>query len=480
MMNNMYYNISQEGSEMTESPIIPPSMAQTYSRSQPPTAKFREPDLDKWKSRVPNTESSRLVPKPLFTSEKCVVEIESGSVASGETISTASNGPTPGSGVLLGHIAPATMNITPISPSPSLFPIPPSTDAIVSSPVSMDSPVMLHPSNSVVSRSSAYSQSKNAAAARPRPVSSIYSQNTLTTVSAVSASSPRTPIITEWVSSLPGLPRFDEPDAEMQASVNALPPTHLPTYMEQVPEEPPTPHYIQAQIQVPRLRSPSLPQDRINRRRTVSGPVSASSQETDRSGVNGSPFIPSPDSVIYPQINAVPMNYEGHDWPLQKPSVVHDMPQKHAVRRSEGSNVLKFQPSYHVHVANKASISSSITQTTPGIIPEHPNAEATTPRPSVDSRTPIYGPGEQQQQQSGWWSDDDEDAAEQGRGSNIARYAAKGKKRVTMTMAMTKTAAKANAQRLRARKIKIAVGASVVVVLVVVGIAVGVTFGTRH
>ncbi|KAJ8129170.1 hypothetical protein O1611_g4463 [Lasiodiplodia mahajangana] len=153
-MNNAYYNISrarithgmdanmkasQEGSEMTESPIIPQSLGQTYPRPQKSStlpATLREPELNKWKSRVPKTGNSPLVPKPLFSSAKIVVETEP-IAASGEApvlSSSVSNiqGTTPASPT--STAAPTTEIPTPISPSPSLFPIPPSADGIVVSP----------------------------------------------------------------------------------------------------------------------------------------------------------------------------------------------------------------------------------------------------------------------------------------------------------------------------------------------------------
>ncbi|KAI0458098.1 hypothetical protein F5B21DRAFT_461294 [Xylaria acuta] len=455
-INNTYFNISREGSEMSESPIIPPTLAQNYPRPQQPShpaAGSRGPDLDKWKSRVPKTGNSPLVPKPLFTSEKCVVEIEpavatSDAPASILTIGTVTVSSTPTSAA-----APTMATLTPISPSPSLFPVPPSTDGIVASPATMTSPVSLHASNSVVSRSSVYSQStigNTTAAVRPRPVSSVYSQNTLATVAATAASSPRTPTLTNWSSALPGLSNSGAPLA------NAHPQPRAPVHMEQVTEEQPVHQHIQAQIQVPRLRSPSLPQDRANRKRTLSYTGGVNTHSRDSVSISSRPLVQSPQHLSYPEMSTVPVDYEGNGWPLQKPSVVHDIPRKHHVSRSQGSDITGFEPYSH-HVANKESVSSS--SGLPAL------QDPASPRASMaESRTPIFGPGEQR---SGWWSDEED--VEQAR-SRVSGYAALG---------MTKEKPTTEAQRRRTRIIKIIVGASILSILIIVGIAVGVTFGVR-
>ncbi|KAH8161042.1 hypothetical protein CIB48_g7198 [Xylaria polymorpha] len=440
-MNNTYFNISREGNEMAESPILPPTLAQSYPRPQQPsypTAGSRGPDLDKWKSRVPKTGNSPLVPKPLFTSEKCVVEIEPAvatttTTTRGEALpSISTTGIMMVSSTPTSAAAPTTATITtPISPSPSLFPVPPSTNGVVVSPVTMTSPVSLHPSNSVVSRSSVYSQStigNTAAAARARPVSSIYSQNTLTTGTVTAASSPRTPTLTNWSSTLPGLPSLGLPLS------NAHPQSHVPVHMEQVAEEQPAHQHIQVQIQVPRLRSPSIPQDRANRKRTLSSTGGANTSNSDsESIIINRALVQSPENLSYPEINTLPVDYEGNDWPLQKPSsVVHDTPRKHYVSRSQGS-----------------------------IVPLDP--ETASPRASMaESHTPIFGPGEQR---SGWWSDEN---VARSRGV-VSGYAALGMREKPTT----------EAQRRRARNVKLIVAASIIVILIIVGIAVGVTFSPR-
>ncbi|KAI1734806.1 hypothetical protein F4680DRAFT_330705 [Xylaria scruposa] len=441
-INNAYINISREGSEMTESPIIPLTLTQNYTRSQQPsrsTSGPREPDLNRWKSRVPKTGNSPLVPKPLFTSEKCVVEIEPATTTSGVPA------PIPATN----SAAPTTEPPTPISPSPSLFPVPPSADGIVASPVTMTSPVSLRPSNSVASRSSVYSQSTigNTGAARPRPVSSAYSQNTLTTVTATATSSPRTPTLTNWSSILPGLQNPGMP------LVNAHPQPRAPIYMEQVVEEQPVHQHIQTQIEVPRLRSPSLPQDRINRRRTLSYTGGLNTQNRDSGSISNRPLVSSPEHLSYPEIiRTIPIDYEGNDWPLQKPSVVHDIPRKHHVSRSQGSNI-----SYHV--ANKESISSSSGH----LEPQDPYVIS--PRASMaESHTPIMGPSEQR---SGWWSDE-EDVEQAHNGAS--RYSAIELKEKIST----------KSQRWRTRNVKIIIGASILAILIIVGIAVGVSLGTRR
>ncbi|KAI0551412.1 hypothetical protein F4679DRAFT_138536 [Xylaria curta] len=450
-INNAYINISQEGSEMTESPIIPLTLAQNYTRSQQPprsTTGPREPDLDRWKSRVPKTGNSPLVPKPLFTSEKCVVEIEPATAMSGVAASIPATDPVMISSMTTNAAAPTTEPPTPISPSPSLFPVPPSADGIVASPVTMTSPVSLHPSNSVASRSSVYSQSTIGitGAARPRPVSSAYSQNTLTTVTATATSSPRTPTLTNWSSILPGLQNPGMP------IVNAHPQPRAPIYMEQVVEEQPVHQHIQTQIEVPRLRSPSLPQDRINRRRTLSYTGGLNTQNRDSGSISNRPLVSSPEHLSYPEIiRTIPVDYEGNDWPLQKPSIVHDIPRKHHVSRSQGSNI-----SYHV--ANKESITSS-----GHLAPQ--DQYVTSPRASMaESHTPIIGPSEQR---SGWWSDEDD--VEQAH-NGASRYSAIELKEKLST----------KSRHWRTWNVKIIIGASILAILIVVGIAVGVSLGTRR
>ncbi|KAI1755693.1 hypothetical protein F4782DRAFT_486560 [Xylaria castorea] len=456
-INNTYFNISREGSEMTESPIIPLTLAQNYTRPQQPshsTTGSREPDLDRWKSRVPKTGNSPLVPKPLFTSEKCVVEIEPAAATSEVPASISTTDAVTISSTPTSAAVPTTEIPTPISPSPSLFPVPPSTDGIVARPVTMTSPVSLHASNSVASRSSVYSQStigNTAIAARPRPVSSAYSQNTLTTVTATATSSPRTPTLTNWSSTLPGLQTSGMPLANAYAQPRA------PVYMEQVTEEQPVHQHIQAQIQVPRLRSPSLPQDRANRRRTLSYTGGLNTHGRDSGSISSRPLVASAEHLSYPEIRTLPVDYERNDWPLQKPSVVHDIPHNNHVSRSQGSNISSSEP-YSYHVANKESISSSSGQ----LAPQDPYVSS--PRASMaESHTPIFGPSEQR---SGWWSDE-EDVEQAHNGAS--RYADVGMKEKPS----------AEAQHRRARNIKIIVAASILAILIIVGVAVGVTLGVR-
>lgn len=442
---------------MAESPVIPLSLAQNYPRPQQPlqpATGSRGPELDKWKSRVPKTGISPLVPRPLFSSAKCIVDAES-STATGEMpASLVPSGLAP----MMSVSPPSTANPTPISPSPSLFPLPPSADAMIANPVS---PVTtLHPSNSVVSRSSVYSQSTNggdmaAATARPRPVSSIYSQNTLTTMTVTAPSSPRTPTMTNWASTLPGLrDGMEALRSEPEVDENAQPRPFVPTHMERVLEEPPVPQPLQGQIQVPRLRSPSLPQDRGNRRRTISATGYISTHGRNSGSFSNRPLVQSPERVSYPEMGMAPMDYEGRDWPVQKPSGIHSMPQKQYVSRIQGSN------SYHA--ANKDSVSSTYSQGPAQ--QERLQADMASPRASLaDSHTPICGPGEQR---SGWWPDDDD--VEQGQGANTG-YAAVGMKEKPT----------AEAQRQRALKIKIITGVLILLILIIVGVAVGVSLGRQ-
>lgn len=444
---------------MIESPIIPPSLIRNYPhpRSSPAAAGPREPELHRWKSRVPVTGSSPLVPKPLFSSAKCVVGIEV--VAETSELPTSSASP-PSPAI------PTAANATPISPSPPLFPVPSSTNSIVAGAVSITSSATLQASNSVHSQSIT-DNTTAAAAARPRPVSSCYSQNTLTTVTATVASSPRSPILPDWSSSIPaGLPSFDVCLAETQTDAITHAQIYAPAHMERVTEEQPVPQHIPVQIQVPRLRSPSLPQDRGSRRRTVPDPVNAVSHGRGRGSSGGWSLIQSSERTIYPEINTVSVGYEESSWPLQKPCTVHSTPQSHEVSRSRVSNI-STPESHSYHVANKSSISSSLTYT-PGHSEHHshpPPPDVASPRSSVaDSHTPIYGHGEQR---SGWWSDDDD--VGEARGRNL-RSAAIGIKEKLTT----------DGQGLRARKIKIIAGAFILGILIIVGVAVGVTLGVRR
>ncbi|KAJ3577731.1 hypothetical protein NPX13_g2836 [Xylaria arbuscula] len=449
-MNNVYYNLSRETSEMTESPVIPLPLTQNFPRSQSMIV-TKGPELERWKSRVPNAGNSPMVPKPLFSSAKCLVEVE-GAQSSPDSAALPVS-PT-------STAVPTTAGPTPVSPSLSMFPLPPGTDGIVASPVGMMAPGSLHPSNSVnsaISGSSVYSQSTNGNAARsirPRPASSVYSQNTLPTisVSATAASSPRTPTMTNWTSGLPGLPFTGAPLTETQAYQQP----QILAPMERVVEEPqPSPQ--QFQIQVPRLRSPSIPQDRGNRRRTFSGPLggSANPYKTERTGISNRPFVQSPEPVPSSEIGATIVEHEASVWPLQKPSDTYNMPQKNSVCRSQGPDISR-SVSYAYHKANKESTSSSYSQTTR----IHHDPEPASSRASIaDSHTPIRGP----EQRSGWWSDEDEDV-EQGRRNRFS-YAVIGMKEKFVT----------EAERQRAKKIKIIVAVVILLVLVIVGVAVGVT-----
>ncbi|GAW16387.1 hypothetical protein ANO14919_058130 [Xylariales sp. No.14919] len=463
----------QETSEMAESPVIPLPLTQNIPRHQRAQSVqsvegLKGPELEKWKSRVPKTGNSPMVPKPLFSSAKCVVEAER-TAPTGQapiTITSSAGLPTVAESPMSNTIVSTNANPTPISPSPSLFPMPPPADGVVTSPVGFVSPVSLHPSNSV--SSSVYSQSTMGnirAAPRPRPASSIYSQNTLTTVTATAASSPRTPTMTNWASILPGLPNVGAPFAEMHAPQQP----QAPVPMEQVTEESPASQQVQFQIQVPRLRSPSLPQDRGNRRRTISSAGGVSTQGNDRASISNRPLVQSPEPVSYPEMSTAPADYEGSGWPLQKPSVAHSVPQRHYVSRSQGSNLAGAEP-HSYHVANKESIGSSTTVTQAAGFDRHEGGpHVASPRVSMaDSHTPICGPGEQQR--SGWWTDEDDDV-EQGRADRFSKfsYAAIGMAEKPGT----------EAQRRRARNIRTIAGISIFVILVIIGVAVGVTLGRR-
>ncbi|KAI3326960.1 hypothetical protein HD806DRAFT_485603 [Xylariaceae sp. AK1471] len=465
-MNNAYFDISQDESEMAESPIIPKLPAQNYPRPQQPSYSspgLRKLAIDRLKSRVPDAANPALVPVPLFSSAKCAVEAETiatmGDVAPSSSTGLAAATPSPTTTITM-----VTANPTPISPSPSLFPVPPSNEGILASPVSIVSPVSKEAPTSMLSPSSVYAQNSNgnteAPIRPPRPASSIYSQNTVSTI--VAASAPRTPTLTNWASILPGLPSPspEPPLSGTQMSEDAYRQSHDALHNGQVIEEQPAPQQIQFQIQVPRLRSPSLPQDRSGRRRTISNTNSTHVNRKEKGSISSLPPAvrisePAPAPVPY-----LGVNYEGGDWPLQKPSVAHNMPQKQYVHRSQGSDVSRHEP-FIGHGANKDSISSSFT-TTPG----RPEPDVVSPRISLaDSHTPIYGPNEQR---SGWFSDDED--AEQGRDGSSG-YAAVGMKEKQEPV---------QARRQQTKKIKIIAGVSILVALVVVGVAVGVVFGARR
>ncbi|KAI0201721.1 hypothetical protein F4808DRAFT_423584 [Astrocystis sublimbata] len=469
-------SISQEEVEMAESPIIPPTLIQSYSHTQPhqrshSAAGSQGPDLGRWKSRVPKTGTSPLVPQPLFTSEKCILEEEPATNTGGTpvlmpTLRTAIVASTPTS-----SYAPTTATSTPISPTPSLFPVPPSNVGITASPVSMVSPLSLHPSSSVVSRSSVYSQStirRTLAAERPRPVSSVYSQNTVTTVTVTAPPSPRSPTLTNWSSTLPGLQNSGT------TPTNVHPRTRGPVYTEEVPEVPPVPQHMQ--MQVPQIRSPGLPQDRIHRKRAVSdaGGLDAYSAVEDANSSNKLLAHGGPRSVSHPPMkSAAPTDYEGAEWPLQKPSVVHDIPRQNYVSRpqaSDNNNISKSAPRSY-HIANKESTSSSTSQMGPYNKPD----TTSSPRTSMaESHTPIFGPGEQR---SEWWDDEDDAAANRGISSRISgrisKYAAIGMGMKEKRRPVT------DAKRRRARNIKIIVGGTVLVIVIVVAVAVAVTLSKR-
>ncbi|KAI1114721.1 hypothetical protein F5Y14DRAFT_413477 [Nemania sp. NC0429] len=484
-MNNVYCNLGHEGSEMAESPIIPPSLTRNFPHSQSPPAAAgpREPELDRWKSRVPKTGNSPLVPKPLFSSAKCVVGVEL-TAATHELLASPSSASPPS------PAAPKATVPTPITPSPSLLPVLNSTNGTVAGAVSITSSTTYQASNPVHEQGT--TGSDTAAAARPRPVSSCYSQNTLTTVTATVASSPQTPIPPDWSPSL-GAGLLLGVDglraAETQMEANAYAEIYTPAHMERVTEEHrPAPGHIPVQIQVPRLRSPSLPPR--SRRRTAPNPVnntvSVSSQGRSREGYSSWSTGPSSEQTTthYPEMSTVSSAgiREESSWQLQKPNAVHDTPRRHEVSRSRVSDVSTPEPHssypypYSHHVANKVSISSTL-RSTPSRSEQHrghsplPPPEVASSRTSVaGSHTPIYGRGEQR---SGWWSDDDDDDG--GGGGRGGR-----RRRDTLRGAAMEIKEKLTAEGSRARKIKIIVAASVLGILIIVGVAVGVVLGVRR
>ncbi|KAI1427451.1 hypothetical protein F5Y12DRAFT_173199 [Xylaria sp. FL1777] len=483
-MNNASYKRNADTSEITESPIIPLAFMQNLPRPQQASqsaAESQGPELEKWKSRVPKTGKSPLIPTPLFSSEKCVVGVEPMATISEATVSEAtisdattlselpalvpvelsSTNPTIECVSPTSTAVPTTADPTPISPSPSLFPMPPATDGM-----GIKAPVPLHPSNSVASRSSVYSQStisNTLAPARPRPASSVYSQDTLAAVPAMP--SPPMPNLPAWVSELQeaGAPPFTEMNTDEQPQV--------PTPMEQVTEEQQAPQQIPSlESQVPLLRSPSLLQERGNRRRTMPSPTGGVIMHgQDRTSRNSQPPAYSPEPSPPPEITTVAADTDGSAWPLQTPPAIHSIPEKHPARMAHGSGISRsVLRSYHV--ANKESTSSSITYPTPGQL-EPPGIGDASLRASVaDSHTPICRPAELR---SGWWSDEEEDPEQQAaRGSGLS-FAVKGLK------GGEKEKMPADARSRRARRIRIMVGAAVVGVLIIVAIAVGAAVGTR-
>ncbi|KAI1827720.1 hypothetical protein F4861DRAFT_529203 [Xylaria intraflava] len=462
-MNNVYYNISRDGGEIIESPIIPIPQGQNHTRTQRPhkPSGLRGLEADLWKSKAPTMGTAPLVPQPLFSSGNRATEAGVGQAVAPAKSATPS--------------VATTANPTPVSPlpSPSLFPIPPSSDAIVASPASLVSPLSIHHSNSL-SRSSVYSQNTvsnmTTSTRTPRPTSSIYSQNTMGNMAgaprppAAAPASPRTPTMTDWASVLPGLPN-SAPVPTPRGSV--VPPQQVhPQVLEAIhPAKQPEPsnQHIQVQIQVPRLRSPSIPQDRGSRRATLTNP--AAMQVHAHGRTNSTQRVQSPETASYLNMSAVAAaaaavipDHEGQDWPLQKPSVAHNAPdkRKHYVHRSRGSGSgfgTTPEPPFK-HTANKASVSSSFTHVEPA------DQYITSPRASMaDSHTPMYGPGEQR---SGWWSDDEDEEQGHAGGASLAAREMMKEKQGT------------EARRRVRRKIKIIVGVSAGVVVVIAGVAVAV------
>ncbi|KAI0395155.1 hypothetical protein F5Y17DRAFT_424661 [Xylariaceae sp. FL0594] len=452
-MNNQFYNITRDESPMTESPVIPKLLVQNYSRPHPAAQKASLASdvskLDRLKSRVPDRTDSPLVPMPLFSSTPEVVAAETvpsvGETAAALRAATLSARTT---------MIETTANPTPISLSPSQFPLPPLQGGNTANSVDMVSPV-----------STIQGPSRPA-----RPVSSIYSQVTMSTTP------PRTPTMTNWTSGLPGIPSPDPNVAGMRTSSSSSSDkttvsSITPTEGEQ-PTTPPQP--IQVQIQVPRLRSPSLPQDRLSRTRTRTISNAAGTAAANGMAVGS---VSSLQSAVYhhpePALASQPTTYSGDDWPLQRPSIAHsqDTPYKQYLRRSRGSDRLPIHyDAYHSHL-KKESVSS--TNHTFGHTHE-PDAYVASPRVSLaDSRTPIRGPGEQR---SRWWqSDDDGDDVERatrGGGGGDNGYAAAGMKEGgQMTDARQTRWSKRN---------KIIVAVSVLVaVLIGVGVALGVVLSSN-
>ncbi|RWA03588.1 hypothetical protein EKO27_g11516, partial [Xylaria grammica] len=126
---------------MAESPVIPLPLTQNIPRHQRAQSVqsvegLKGPELEKWKSRVPKTGNSPMVPKPLFSSAKCVVEAERTAPTSQApiTITSSAGLPTVAESPMSSTVVSTNANPTPISPSPSLFPMPPPADGIVTSP----------------------------------------------------------------------------------------------------------------------------------------------------------------------------------------------------------------------------------------------------------------------------------------------------------------------------------------------------------
>ncbi|KAI8623131.1 hypothetical protein F5Y19DRAFT_393849 [Xylariaceae sp. FL1651] len=482
--NTTYFNLQRDGAEMAESPIIPGLLAQNYSRqkrSAPSESQVTRPTkADPWKLGAIDKANATFIPAPLFSSEKCVVETRT-EAEDRLPPATISNTEIPSIGIATATASPTTTttatttaSATPITPSPSLFPVPPSNKGIIASPVSMALPGSVYASSSALPRSPAHSQdnsSKTAAAGPgPRPSSSVYSQNSSSSVNTmVATSTPRTPTLTSWESTLPGLPAPGASFARTSTQTGAHSDVQPSFHNEQDTWEQQKPQQIQVQIQVPRLRSPSLPQDRASRRRTISSTSSANNRNgRGKRSVNSLPPAVQelrPMSVPETGAHTAVTDYEGGDWPLRSPLVTQNM-ESARVRKSKDTDTAA-RETFPNHFAQTEFIPSPI-KPNPG--PEHvhsgyhADAHTTSPRPSLaDSQTPINGPGEQR---SGSWFSDDEDA-EQARG--VAGYAA-------VETAREKT----EAQRRRTRKIKIIAGASILAVLVVVGVAVGVALAVAR
>ncbi|KAI0154185.1 hypothetical protein GGR57DRAFT_502764 [Xylariaceae sp. FL1272] len=499
-MKSTHSHLIREQNEMTESPIIPRSLSQQFLQTEQqgqsyttvtrqqmagsatvmntgstPTYAFPVPPL----SARPSQESIGFFPA-------CVM----GNITqTGVPMGMRNKIPEPPSVPMTYSpattIATTMATTTPISPSPSLFPLPPAPPGIVASPATISpvSPFSHHRRDS--------EHTIITATPAPRPVSSVYSQSTF----AGANSSPRTPTLPSWDATLPGLkaPSSSYINHARSSTTIGIPlqqqttnqeffieplrinqPASQPTQPQ--PQE--TNQNIEVRIQVPRLRSPSLP----GRRRTLSnaahGDLSLfpSPREYNPIPLNNLPLTqPSPPLIHQPPKPVfAPMSYEGGDWPL--PSQPFNTGP--ASRGSNASSSTLIPRTLERPYYNTNSNPNTPTPTKVGFITstnghksslategtEEPSSP-TSPRTSLaDSRTPIYGPGER----SRFGEDfEHERTVEEG------RYA--GARGDYGNVEIKRPVTGGGRKRLR----WIIILAVVVFLLVVVGVAVGVVFGMK-
>ncbi|KAI1263814.1 hypothetical protein F5Y18DRAFT_392806 [Xylariaceae sp. FL1019] len=432
-MKSSHYNLSREESEMTESPIIPRSMSQQYLQPEQlgelytvmtrqqidgsagvmgagsiPTYAFPVPPSP----AKPSQESTAFFPA-------CVMgNITQAGVPKGLRNKIPEPPIVPMTYSPATTIATSMATTTPVSPSPSLFPLPPAPPGIVTSPatVSPVSPFSHHRRDS--------EQTIRTTTPAPRPVSSIYSQSTF----AGSTNSPRTPTLPSWDATLPGL---TAPSSSYTNHARTSTTIGIPLQQQQPSQEfsieplrinpqasqqqPPQPRdsnqNIEVRIQVPRLRSPSIPGRKRALSNAPNGDLSLfpSPREYNPIPLNTlPPSQPSPPLMHQPPKPVFArISYEGGDWPLpsQPFNTAISGPASRGSNTSSSTIVPRIlERPYHSNKSNpntptptKAGFVTNMNAHKSSLATERTEepSSPTSPRTSLaDSRTPIYGHGE--------------------------------------------------------------------------------------